>query len=419
MMGVPNTTNDQIDTIDKSVADDMSLQTNIANVSVVPAVTVTSSFQQVLQEIPLRVAEADKLLADYRRDKEAFIETMDEDALDEQIKKMNSVSKFVREIEQSRKDIRKYMNDIRDDLIQQLDTRLEQARYGELERAKNDISQLKKDLSAERAEKRWGELRQTFEMNVNRYPLIAQFAPELADFSRFRILHPKLVSGAKTRVVREADHTMVNDIVFGWNTAIELMRENAWGLGPHDLNKLLTMFKQNPSVELVTREGRQLKINAEEQARAQKEAEERRKREAELARIEAEKRQAELLRLQQAEEQARLARDKAAQEQAERERLALEERARQAEALERQRQAEFAQFGGQYRTIFKESFPQFIEYLFANKMYHDVGSNPVTKINVIYDIMQQAAHQPNSVVAKETMRDAQKILDLIRFVMDA
>lgn len=394
------------------------IQTSIAEITVLPAINETSAFQEVLKEIPLRVQQADTLLENYRKDPETFVDEVDENDLDERLKEMAVVSSFVRDIEKSRKEIRSYMNGVRDQLIETLDNRLTIAQYDKLERAQSDIKQLKKDIDADRRAKRWEEIRATFEANVNRYPLIGEFAPELADFSRFKMLSPKLVSGAKTRKVKEADHTTVNETVYAWNTAIELMKENAWGLAPQDLNQLLTLFKQNPSVELVQREGRQLKINAEARLKAQHEAEARRI-EAERAAKEAtEKRQQELARIQEQERIAREQRDIQAQQQAAVQRQQLEERARQAQEQERQRQAQLAQFGGQYRTIFKESFPYFIAYLFENPDYHDIHSNPSTKANVVYDIMHQVDN-PQSVVSRETARDPQKVLDLVRYILDA
>lgn len=394
------------------------IQTSIAEVNVVPAITETSNFQAVLKEIPLRVSEADKLLADYRTNPDNFIDTIDDAALDAQLKQMSQVSGFVRDIGKSRTEIKKYMDGVRDNVLTTLDKRLEGAQFNQLERAQADIKQLKKDVDADRRAKRWEEVRATFEANVNRYPLLGEFAPELADFSRFKLIFPKLVSGAKTRVVKEADHTTVNETVYAWNTAIEIMKANEWGLAPQDLNQLLTMFKQNPSVELVTREGRQLKINAEAREKARLEAEQRRVEQEKQAKIAEQKRQEEMARIQEQTRVAKLARDDAAQKQAEKQQKELEERSRVLAEQERQRQAEYNQFGGQYKTIFKESFPHFIDYLFNNPAYHDVHASAQTKASVIYDIMRQV-ESADSVVTKETAKDPQKVLDLVRYILDA
>lgn len=80
--------------------------------------------------------------------------------------------------------------------------------------------------------------------------------------------------------------------------------------------------------------------------------------------------------------------------------------------------AEYAQFGGQYQTSFKESFPQIFEYLFSNPNYHDVHLSGKTKAAVVYDIMRQIKN-PNSVVSREMDKDPQKKLDLVRYILDA
>lgn len=38
----------------------------------------------------------------------------------------------------------------------------------------------------------------------------------------------KLVTGAKTRMAREVHHTMVNEMLYSWNTAPEVMKANKW-----------------------------------------------------------------------------------------------------------------------------------------------------------------------------------------------
>lgn len=394
------------------------IHTAIAEINVTPAVTETSTFQRVLQEIPVRVQEANALLAEYRADPKTFLDKIDDDALDAVLKQMAEVSGFVRDIEKSRKAIKTYMNNVRDGLIQALNTRLDGADFNELERAQTDIKQLKKDIDADRRAGRWEEIRETFMANVERYPLIQEFAPELADFSKFKMLNPKLVSGAKTRKVKESDHTFVNETLYAWNTGIELMKENAWGLTPQDQNNLLTLFKQSPSVELVEREGRQLKINADAREKARAEAEKRRLEQEKKAREEEAKREQQLIEIQKREQAAKLARDQNAARIAAEQKKQLEERTRIAREQELARQAEYAQFGGQYKTIFKESFPQFIKYLFDNPAYHNVHSSAQTKAAVIYDIMRQI-ERPDSIVMRETAKDPQKVLDLVRYILDA
>lgn len=396
----------------------VSVETSIIQVSVLPAMKETSTFQEVLQEIPVVVQTATQLLQDYRNDKDTFLETVDEKELDVQLKRMSNVTSFVKEIEESKKAIRRYFDDLKGKAIDYVDERLTQAQYGELQKAEQDIKQLKKDLESERRAKRWEEVRPTFEANINRYPLIAQYAPELGDFNKFKLIHSKLISGAKTRKVTQKTHTFINDEIHAWNTALELIHYNQWGLSPMSLATLLNMFKQNPSVELVTTEAVRLKQQEEAQRKAQEEAERRRKEEEARRERERQEHERKMRELQEQQRLAQQQQDAFLQQQLAKQQAELQRQAEQQVEAERKRREEFEQFGGQYRTIFKQSFPMFIEYLFQNRQYHDVHSNPTTKASVIYDIMHQVDYD-NSIVVQETGRDPIKILDLIRFIMDA
>lgn len=414
-----NEANHTIDAIEGEILPtNVPLKTAFAEVSILPNITETANFQQTLEEIPRHVDAANALLDGYRTNREEFVETVDEEQLSEQIKVLSSVSSFVKDIERSRREIKSYMNNKRDEVIQVLDARLEEARFGELSLAQSDLKQLKKDVEVDRRENRWAEIRGTFEANVNRYPDIAEHTPRLVDFSRFKMLFPKLVSGAKTRVVKEKDHTVVNETLYAWNEGLSLILKNEWNLSPTSAAQLLDLFQNDPSLDLVTREGRRLKQNEEDRERARIEAENRRI-EAERQQKElAAKRHAEMLAIQEQERIAREARDKQAEERARQDKLKHEqETARLAEA-ERARQAEYAQFGTEYPKVMKESYPMFMEFLFADPTYRDVHTNPKTKANIIYNIMRQI-ESPDSVVSRETKGDAQTVLNLVQYILNA
>lgn len=417
---ITNTTIIQTDIVNQSkqLIETSIVETDIAKISISPNVIETATFQKVLINIPQHIQKADQLLNAYRLDPNTFVNEIDEDSLNEQLKELQDVAIFARNIEKSRSEIKKYMNTVRDQLIEHLDYKLQSANYAQLEKATTDIKQLKKDIDATRAINRWEELKITFIANIERYPLIAEFTEELTDFSKFKLIYPKLVSGAKTKKVKESDHTFINETLYSWNTAIEIIKENVWELKLKDINLLLTKFKQEPSIEMINREGRQLKLNEEAEEKARAEAEKRqqeelkRRQEAEL------KRQQELIEIQKREREAKRNKDIAAQKAAEEQKRQLKLKAEQAEKDEILRKNAFIKFGGQYRTIFKESFPMFIQYLFENQNYHDVHTNPVTKAGLIYDIMKQVDN-PLSIVVQETANDPQKILDLIRYILDA
>lgn len=404
-------------------------ETAIATVQIDQQIVETSAFQNVLNDIPRHIDRANQLLADYRADKAAFIENVDEDALANQMKDMKEVTVFIRDIEKSKKEIKKFLKEYTDGVMSTLDERLVGARFNELSQADSDMKQLKKDIENDRREQRWLEIKATFDANIDRYPLLTQYANALTDFSKFKILYPSLVSGAKSRNLREADFTTVNQTVYGWNEGLKKIVDNSWGLDRLDANRLLEQYVREPSLEMVDREGPRLKANADERLRQEAEAKARKAEADRLAELEREAQAKRLHELQQAEAKARAERDALALERsqlqlAEEQKRQAEEQKRQVEEqarlrqLEAERQAQYSNFNGQYSVKMRESYPRFMEYMFGNPKYHDLHTNVNTKAAVVYDIMHQL-DRPDSVVTLETQRDPQAVIDLVRYMLDA
>lgn len=405
------------------------LETAIATISVDQQIVETSRFQAVLNEIPQHIDRANELLLEYRTDKVKFLENIDEAALEQQMGAMKEVTGFIRDIEKSKKEVKKFLKEQTDGVLAALDARLDGARFNELATADSDMKQLKKDIENDRREQRWLEIKATFDANIDRYPLLSQSAAALTDFSKFKMLYPSLVSGAKTRVLREADFTTVNETVYAWHEGVKRIIENPWGLDRLDADHLLKQYIREPSLEMVDREGPRLRQNADERLRQEAEAKARKEEAERLAKLEREAHAKRLAELQEQEAKARAERDKLALErsQAEQVRLAEEKKRQEAEReaerlrlqqLEAERQAQFSNFNGQYSVKMRESYPQFMGYLFSQPQYHDVHASEHTKTKVIYDIMHQL-NDPNSVVVQETKYDPSKILGLVRYMLDA
>lgn len=394
-----------------------SLDTSIVKITTNQGIAVTSEFQKVLNEIPKLVDEVDHMLADYRANPAQFLENTDEADIDQTIKNMTEYNNFIKQINTSRKDIKKHMDGIRDNVLSVLDNRLNEAKFDKLETAQSDMKQLKKDLETERLTKRWGELKPTFDANINRYPLLQEHAAKLTDFSNFKIMNPKLVSGAKTRTIKEADHTFINETLFAWNTGIELIMNNEWGLDPYDSNKLLQMFLSNPKIDMVQTEGRNLRTNADMKQQAKEEAERRQKEQEEAQRKAQLEHQAKMEEIQRKEALAKQQRDMEAQRQAELDRQLLEQKAKQLAEQEQQRQQELLEFSQRHNKAIKESYPLFIEYLFSQPQYHNVHNNDFVKASIILDISQQM-NQPDSVVVRETQYDPQAFMALVRYIAE-
>lgn len=394
------------------------VETSMAVVQITPDVAETDAFNKILAEIPEKLKQVDTLLTDWRKNPDEFVETIDEESLNENLKALDAISSFSTSITNDRKAIKDYFNDQRDKAVKYLDDKLTAAKFDDLVTAKADINQLKNDITAHRANQRWAELKSTFEASIAQYNIIARLAPELQDFSRFRLINPKLVSGAKTRKITEKVRTNVSNIVFEWSTALQSIESNSWGLSSADQFKLLNGFKANPSPQYVITEGEALKINAERKLEAERRAAELREKAEAEAKIKREQEAKEMARIKQQQEDAQRRRDTEAQAKADAEAKALAEKMEQARKAEEARKKEIEELSNLYvKPQVKQEFPKFVDYMFGIPAYKDVHTNPRTKARLAYDTMMQVATS-GSVVQLETGGDPEKVLDLLRFILD-
>ena len=395
------------------------LQTDIISVSANTQITETNAFQQTLAKIPAHVGRANQLLAEYRKDPSQFVQEVDEDELDKDLKEINEIVRFSNSIDKSRTEIRRYFNDIRDQATEILDKRLEDAQFNDLKDAHNDIKQLKKDIRSQRISDRWKELEPVFSGSIQHYPLIEELAPELLDFSKFRLIHSKLVSGAKTKPITDTIRKEVTQIINEWNTALELIQSNQWELNPQKQFALLNAFKANPSIGLVNEQGPQFKVQQDsEEERKRQEAERRKKQEEEAKKAaeERKKREAELLKQQEA---ARKAQSEQERKQAEERAKKLQEQARLAEEQERKRKEELERLiQAQVSPQARQSFPNVVEFVFSEPLFKDLHTNTRSKAAAVYELSQQLT-KPNSPMMKDTNGDAGQYLEAIRFILDA
>lgn len=403
---------------EKALAEEM-LQTDIVSVSSNTEITETDAFRETLAKIPGNVGRANQLLADYRKDPSAFVKETDEAQLDADLKEINKIVKFSNSIKKSRTAIRKYFNDIRDEAVSVLDGRLENAQFDELQDAHNDIKQLKKDMISQRISDRWKELEPVFSGSIQHYPLIEELAPELLDFSKFKLIHSKMVSGAKTKPITQTIRRDVSNIINEWNTALELIQANQWGLNSTKQFALLNAFKANPSIGLVNEQGPQFKQQQDaEEERKRQEAKRRKQQEEEAKKAEAErKKRQEALRKQQ--EAAKKAQNEKERKEAEERAKKLQEQAKQAEQQEKKRQEELdALIRQQVSPQARQSFPNVVEYIFSQPLFKDLHNSSRAKAAAVYDLSQQLTKE-DSPMMKDTNGDASEYLAAIRFVLDA
>lgn len=395
------------------------LETDIISISANTQITESNDFQVTLSKIPGHVGRANQLLAEYRKDPSAFVQEVDEDELDNDLKEINDIVKFSNSIDKSRTAIRQYFNTIRDQATDVLDKRLDEAQFDELKDAHNDIKQLKKDIRSQRISDRWKELEPVFNGSIQHYALIEELAPELLDFSKFRLIHSKLVTGAKTKPITDTVRRDVTQIINEWNTALELIQANQWGLNPQKQFTLLNAFKSNPSVSLVNEQGPQFKQqqdNEEERKRQDAERRKKQEEEAKQAKIEREKREAELAKQQ---EVARKAQTEQERQKAEERAKKLKEQAQVAQEQEQKRKEELERLiQAQVSPQARQSFPNIVEFIFTEPLFKDLHSSTRSKAAAIYELSQQLTKQ-NSPMMKDTNGDPALYLEAIRFILDA
>lgn len=399
-----------------------NLITDIISVSSNTEITETNAFKETLALIPGHVGRANQLLADYRTNPSKFVEETDEDDLDDDLKEINEIVKFSNSIDKSRTEIRRYFNSIRDQAVDVLDQRLDEAQFDELKDAHNDIKQLKKDMRAQRISDRWRELEPVFSGSIQHYDLIETLAPELLDFSRFRLLHSKMVSGAKTKGITDTVKREVSQVINEWNTALELIQANQWGLNPNKQFSLLNAFKSDPSISLVNEQGPQFKQQQDAEAERQRQQElARKKQEEEIKKAEEarKKREDELRKQQELAKKAQAEQNEKARLEAEERTKKLQEQAKLAEEQERKRKEDLdAVIRERVSPQARQSYPNVVEFIFSEPLFKDLHTSTRSKAAAVYELSQQLT-KPDSPIVKDTNGDPAKYLDAIRFILDA
>lgn len=203
------------------------------------AIQLSAQFLEGLKPIRATVDRARELL-------NVDIATIEEDELKEIQDELANGQKLASHIRESRQKTSQFFDSIKKTNLEFLDAELERFGYNELVEADRDTKKLKKDVSAHRINTRWEELRPTFESNVTQFENILRLAPELGDYSRFRVRHPKLITGAKAFKVSDKIRGIVNEEMFRIHTELKRIEENPSELTPHYQGELLKDYKQDP-----------------------------------------------------------------------------------------------------------------------------------------------------------------------------
>lgn len=203
-------------------------------------------------------AEFEKNLAEIRPTLEKLsalqkinVTEVDDDDLSKTLQALSEAQGMKKQIDESRKILRQHFDSVRDENLTYFDNRLSEAGYDELVEADKDIKQLKKDVLAHRINERWAELKETFDSCLDLYPIIADYSQTLTDYSKFRIRHKDMVTGAKKAPITERHRTAVRQIMYSISENLVYISENSHGLNDMYFKQWLHAYENADSMQIV------------------------------------------------------------------------------------------------------------------------------------------------------------------------
>lgn len=389
------------------------LKTDMLQVDIATQMIQSPSFINMLDIIQQNVLRANQLLADYRNNPKTFVENNDEEDIEQLIKDVTEIKKVTTNVEETKKQIRKRFNDIRDNITHVFDEQINQYHFKELTQASNDLKQLKKDMEQTRANERWLEIQSEFEMALSIYPIIQKLAPQLTDFNQFKLRHPKLVSGAKTRNVTKNDKLSVKTEIDQWNNDLLLIEANDWQLENTFHAQLLQAYISDPQSYTVSNQAKILKEKQDQQnalikqkMEEQKRLEEERKRQEEL------KKQQEELKRQQFEA------EEIKRKQLEAQQLNVQPITQTPKNNAPQNQAPTQPIQQTVQAA-PTPFPNTVAYLLNDPYCSQLATNPRAKVQALAVILANALKQEPNFVHQDTQNNPTQVLELVRYILNA
>lgn len=240
-----------------------------------PVISTYPDFQKILDSIKQSIDHAEPLL-------KVPLDQLDEDQLAQSMAELKKVQTQAKLIATARARVKKRLDQNTANILKQLDDVLISAGYDRLIEINTKIKQRKNDQINNRKDKRWKKLRQHwFELMKNVYTNVdptrdlSTMLPNIT-FNEFQQQHLKLVSGAKTRDIREKDLKVVSDYLNHINNDFMAIL----ALNSPFQNKLLDYYQSTRDLPTVLKYNQQLKDQAAEAARQQQEHDEQLKRQA-------------------------------------------------------------------------------------------------------------------------------------------
>lgn len=242
---------------------------------------VTGEFQRTLNQIGEAINHAKNLVSVQTVDK------LDEQSLETTISDLQTAQALARTVNNTRRELKRFLKNRSDQVLAQYDALLEKADFDELEKYNAQAKQLKKDLSAYRINQRWSQLKETFDANLVNYPLIKQLAPQLEDFTLFRLRHPKLVTGAKNYKIGDKQISTINHDLYNINQCLQDLKDNAVGLTPEYQFSILQSFIKKTEKDYYLEIKDQALVQQKQAIERQKALEKQRQQQLELQKMQA------------------------------------------------------------------------------------------------------------------------------------
>ena len=353
---------------------------------------VTGEFQRTLNQIEEAINHAKNLVSVQTVDK------LDEQSLETTISDLQTAQALARNVNNTRKELKRYLRNRSDQVLAQYDALLEKANFSELEKYNAEAKQLKKDLSAYRINQRWNQLKATFDANLANYPLIHQLAPQLEDFTLFRLRHPKLVTGAKNYKIGDKQITAINQALYDISQCLQDLKENAVGLTPEYQFSILQSFIKKPEKDYYLEIKNQALVQQKQAIEQQKALEKQRQQQLKLQQMQAQlsnnlnelSKQIDVLQNKynaetNLEQKTQLGK---ALSQAQQKYVYLQQQMVNNSKKEHEKQAEQNKPKEKELSLNEKTLKWLGDYVSINlHKYGNLKGNPIQKTNLIYDLM--------------------------------
>lgn len=380
----------------KDITNSATEQQELVSINVQPAIVQTSpDFQQRLKSIKDLAAKSKSDNDDFEKSLQDPNAELNEEALAYNEEQQKEAMSFIKESMNGRKKISVAFNTKRDEMVSYYDKLLEDSGFSRLVDEQNRSKKFKKDALAHRVNKRWEELKQTFDANLTLYPQIVQDTPNLARFSTFRLNHPKLVTGAKAFKVTDRIRGVVNNELNLYATTIENIKANPYNLSEHNVIEMLRQFENRPDQSLIN--GWALSFQQKEKAEEQRRIEQER-----IAKIQKENQQKLLEKQQQDALKAKDADTKKPEEKV--------------ASTATTANASVTTPVTQPIIESKDPYAWVADYALPNRRFSSFKTNELQKIDLIGDLIAQMQDK-NSPVMKN-INSPKEMTDLLKYVLN-